>query len=148
MKLAGLSRSRAARRAAFTLLEVLVVVAILVILAGVASVSVIRNLDDAKKSKAQLQAKNIATAMEAYFTNGSSGNAYPSSIQELVSPPWGGPSYLKDPQQDILDPWGQQFQFSHGSTDNSLQGTPVVFTIAPDGTKISQYGVGPLSRLQ
>ena len=47
-------RNRVTRRAAFTLLEVLVVVAILVILAGVGVVATTRYLEDARKSRAQL----------------------------------------------------------------------------------------------
>jgi len=140
---------RVARRTAFTLLEVLVVVAILVILAGVATVATTRYLDDAKKSKAQLQAKAISVAMENYYINTNSGNQYPTTLAELVTPPWGGTSFLNDPQSDLTDPWGQQFQIQQQqANDNSLQGKPIVFTKAPDGVVISQYGIGPLSRLQ
>ncbi|MFO0805680.1 MAG: type II secretion system protein GspG [Gemmataceae bacterium] len=140
---------RVARRSAFTLLEVLVVVAILVILATVASIAVTRNLDDARKSKAQLQAKAIASAMEQYYINQNSQNQYPTTLQELVTPPWGGTSFLNDPQADMTDPWGQQFQIQQSqATDGSLAGKPLVYTKAPDGVPISQHGVGPASRLQ
>lgn len=142
-------RSRTLRRGGFTLLEVLVVVAIIIILATVASVAVIRNIDDAKKNSAQLKAKNLQTAMEAYYANPSSGNVYPTSWQELIQPHWGGSSFLKDPINDILDPWGQEYRIGNANTDGSIQGVPLVYTIAPDGTPISQFGVGPeKSRLQ
>ncbi len=148
MKLAT-ARRKATRRAAFTLLEVLVVVAILVILAGVATVATTRYLDDAKKSKAQLQAQAIAKAMEAYYTNPNSGNNYPTQLQELVTPPWGGTSFLNDPQNDLTDPWGKPFQIQQTqATDGSIAGKPIVYTTASDGVVISQYGIGPLSRLQ
>ncbi|MDB5307512.1 MAG: epsG [Gemmataceae bacterium] len=143
------ARRRATRRAAFTLLEVLVVVAILVILAGVGVVATTRYLDDAKKSKAQLQASTISKAMEAYHLNPNSGGTYPQSLQELISPAWGGSSFLNDPTADLTDPWNQQFQIQQAAaSDNSIQGKPIVFTKAPDGVVISQYGVGPASRLQ
>lgn len=149
MKLAATPRSRATRRAAFTLLEVLVVVAILVILATIASVAVTANLEGAKKSQAQLKAAAIAKAMETYYINPNSGGAYPTQLQELVTPPWGGSSLLNDPQADLVDPWGKQFQIQQApSNDNSVLGKPIVFTTAPDGTPISQHGVGNLSRLQ
>src|SRR5437868_4314783 len=109
MKLSVAPR-RANRRAAFTLLEVLVVVAILVILATVASVAIMRNLDDAKKSKAQLQAATIAKACEQYYLNPQSQGNYPQNLQELVTPPWGGSAFLSDGMNDLIDPWGQQFQ--------------------------------------
>ena len=144
------TRNRLSRRAAFTLLEVLVVVAILVILATVASSAVTANLETAKKQKAQLQAAAIAKAMETYYINPSSGNQYPTSLSELITPPWGGSSLLNDPQSDLIDPWGGQFQIQQAaSNDNSIQGKPLVFTTAPDQTKISQFGIGPQqSRLQ
>lgn len=137
---------RIARRSAFTLLEVLVVVAILVILATVASIAVTRNLDDAKKSQAQLKAAAIAKAMESYYISPSSGNTYPASMGDLVKPNWGGSSFLNDPVNDPLDPWKQQFTIEvTQSVDGSTQGKPYVHTTAPDGTAVSNFGIGTAS---
>ena len=47
------AENRAVRRAAFTLLEVLIVVAILVILASAASIALFRYLEDAKVGRAK-----------------------------------------------------------------------------------------------
>lgn len=143
MKLAIAGR-RATRRAAFTLLEVLVVVAILVILAGVATVALTANLENAKKSTAQLRAKSISQAMETYYLNPNSGNTYPESLQNLLQPPWGGTGLLKNGAEDLIDPWGQQFQIQ-AATGGDGATTPLVFTRAPDGVMISQKGVGPMS---
>ena len=145
MLLAAAPRSnRIARRSAFTLLEVLVVVAILVILATIASVAVTRNLDDARKSQAHLKAAAIAKAMESYYINPGSNNTYPTSMQELRQPPWGGTSFLTDPQNDPLTPWNNQ-EFAIEMTvasDGSAQGKPYVHTQAPDGTPVSNFGIG------
>ena len=149
MKLYTASNRSLSRRSAFTLVEILVVVAIIVILATVASVAVTANLESAKKSKAQLQATAIAKAMEIYYLNTNSGSQYPASVTELITPPWGGPSLLNDPTHDLTDPWGGQFQIQQApSNDGSILGKPIVFTRSPDGVNISQHGVGPLSRLQ
>ena len=150
MKLSTARRGNA-RRSAFTLLEVLVVVAILVILASVASVATFKYLEDARKSKAQLQAKTIATACEAFYTSSSNTQGiYPSSVDDLIGPYWGGTSFLKDPQQDSIDPWNQKFQINNQfSTDGNQSQTCLVFTRSPkDNTSISQFGVGPASRVQ
>lgn len=143
------TRKRLSRRAAFTLLEVLVVVAILVILATVASIAVTRNLDDAKKSQAHLKAAAIAKAMESYYISPNSGNTYPLTIQDLVSPSWGGSSFLNDPQADRVDPWGKEYQIQPAAAaDGSTQGKPLVFTTSPDGVQISNHGIGNLARMQ
>jgi len=145
MKLATASR-RATRRAAFTLLEVLVVVAILVILAGVGVVATTRYLEDARKSKAQLGCKGIQQALDAYKLQ--NNGDYPpqgSEIQELLHPSNGGTPYLQNGQSDTIDPWGKQYQISYTGSQTDQTGTqmsPYVSTTASDGTPISQYGIG------
>jgi general secretion pathway protein G len=139
------ARRRAARRAAFTLLEVLVVVAILVILAGVATVATTKYLEDARKNSAVLQCKTIANACESYFLNPNSNGNFPQSVQDLISPQWGGGSFLKDPQKDSVSPWGQPFQIQQYQADGQNQ-TVMVTTTAHDGTHISNFGTGANAR--
>ncbi len=131
------------RRSAFTLMEVLVVVAILVILAGVAIIAVPRYIEDARKAKAQTQAVSISQACEAYHTNAANADqSYPQSPQELIQPPFGGQSYLKNGLQDLVNPWGQQFTLQEKQhSDGSIY--MLVYTTAQDGTPISQFGIGP-----
>jgi general secretion pathway protein G len=137
------------RRAAFTLLEVLVVVAIIVILASVATVATTRYLEDAKKTKAQLNCKAISQAIEAYKINpANTMQEPPTDLGQLINPPFGGTGLLKNGQEDLMDPWGQQYQFKDvAQGDNSS--TTLVFTFAKDGTNtpISQYGIGNASRV-
>jgi len=143
-------RRRAARRAAFTLLEVLVVVAILVILAGVGVVATTRYLEDARKSKAQLACQGISQAIDLYTKNPANTDAAPpGSLNDLLTPPFGGTGYLKNGQQDLIDPWGQQYQMQpYQQADGSS--IYMVFTNAKDGTNtpVSQFGIGPASRVQ
>lgn len=147
MMLAAVNRRRAVRRAAFTLLEVLVVVAILVILAGVGVVATTRYLEDARKNSAQLECKGLSEAAESYRLNPQSGNEYPESLMALLRPPFGGTSFLKNGQDDLVDPWGNQYQYQLiQGADGAMM--PLVYTTSKDGTSISQYGSGPLSRLQ
>lgn len=147
MKLATV-RQRAARRAGFTLLEVLVVVAILVILAGVGVVATTRYLEDARKSKAQLACRGISEAISNFITNPANTDAAPpTQPSELANPPFGGTGFLKNGQQDLIDPWGQQYQFEPIQQADGSDGY-IVFTYAKDGTStpISQFGIGPASR--
>lgn len=139
-------RRRMNRRAAFTLLEVLVVVAILVILAGVGVVATTRYIEDARKAKAQMGCKGIEQACQLYKDNAANPtNDYPQSLQDLLAPSFGGTGYLKNGQADMLDPWGQQYQIQFIASPSDPTGTslmPLVHTTAPDGTPISQYGIG------
>ena len=149
MMLATTSR-KATRRAAFTLLEVLVVVAILVILAGIGVVATTRYLEDAKKSKAQMQCVALAQACEAYKLNPGSNGEYPTNLTELVNPPFGS-SFLKNGMNDLNSPWtvnGQAMQFQYQimqsqSDQTQSSGFPYVSVTAPDGTLISNFGIGP-----
>src|SRR5271166_647656 len=97
-------------RNAFTLLEVLVVVAIIVILASVASVYVFGYLDRAKQDKAKLQAKAIETAVKAYMLRYQSPT--PPNAQALINPGQGEKPFLEGGQDAITTPWGGQFQIT------------------------------------
>ena len=133
---------RRTRRAAFTLLEVLVVVAILVILAGVATVATTRYLEDAKKSRAQLGCQGISQAIEAYMLSpGNPTGEGPTSLNQLYQPTWGGTSFLRNGEQDTMDPWNQQYKIE---PQTKSDGSPyyLVSTTASDKTPISQFGIG------
>ncbi len=96
-------------RRAFTLMEILVVVAIIVVLAGLGTVSLLNQLELSKEKAAAINAKTIKSAATAFKTN--TGN-WPGSLQELV------PTYLEK-QETLVDPWGQQFQFQTVETENN-----------------------------
>src|SRR4051812_17072355 len=99
--------SRAVVRVGFTLMEVLVVVAILVVLAGTGGVVYIRYLEDAKKDQARIQLQAPTTAVETYqVKNGD----YPASLAALTQPqPDGSKPYLEP--SALVDPWGRPYQY-------------------------------------
>jgi general secretion pathway protein G len=153
MMLTTLRRSPA-RRSAFTLLEVLVVVAILVILATVATIATTRYIEEAKKTKAQLGCVTLDKSIKAYHASPSNPGILdeeklPSGPQDLLRPFGSSSSMLEGGQNDLMDPWGKEYQFERRNRPDG-SAYIVVFTVAPDGTRISQYGVGPNSepRLQ
>ena len=77
----ALNRTRRAVRRAFTLMEILVVVAIIVVLAGLGTVSLMNQLETAKEKSAAINAKTIKNAATMFKTD--TGN-WPSSLGELV----------------------------------------------------------------
>jgi general secretion pathway protein G len=93
------------RRHAFTLMEVLVVVAILVVLAGI-GVAVFRYLDTGKEGAAKMQVKNIETAVMSYNLD---HKQFPESLNVLTQPSEGKAAYLK--QKDLVDPWNRPFEY-------------------------------------
>ncbi|HEY1187338.1 MAG TPA: prepilin-type N-terminal cleavage/methylation domain-containing protein [Gemmata sp.] len=140
----------AARRSGFTLIEVLVVVAIVVILATIAAVFVPKQLIEAKKGTAVTGAVTISKAIDSYMLSSSNPGVsdedkMPTAPESLVNPGW-STSFLPDGHQSLLDPWGKPYQFQQSQKED---GSPyiIVYTHAPDGTPISQHGAGAKSRV-
>lgn len=115
------------RRAGFTLMEVLIVMSIIVIIAGLGSVYVFRAFEDAKKSAAQASAYSLASAAQVYYVH---FKTYPDTLDQLVNPPDGHDPYIK--QDELRDPWGGTFQYDPNGPHNRPK--PDVWTTAKDGT--------------
>jgi len=107
------ARMNARRRSAFTLLEVLIVVAILVVLASIAGIYVFRSYEDAKKDTARNQTHTIEKACKMFLLK---VKRPPTSAAELIVPvaiedgsgQMTGP-FLEGGQGAITDPWGKVF---------------------------------------
>jgi len=120
-------RNRTERRAAFTLMEVLVVVAILVVLAGVGGVIFMRAQQDAYIRTAKVQLKELTTACQMYSI--AHDNTNPPTLQELLQPSDGGQAYLQS--KALVDPWGQQYQYDPNGTRNGQSGQPDIWSMGP-----------------
>ena len=102
----------------FTLIELMVVIVILGILAGLIVPRIMGEPDKAKKLKARMQIESIGTALKMYKLD--NGN-YPSTeqgLQALVEPPssgdvpknWRKGGYLEKGKVP-KDPWGNDFVY-------------------------------------
>jgi hypothetical protein len=86
-------------------------VVVIVLAAVMYAVACPRYLGPTRSGKAALQAKDIVCACEAYRDNPGSGKKYPNTLIELVRPPFGGGSYLQNGEADLIDPWGNRFEY-------------------------------------
>lgn len=126
MRLPRHSARHASRlRRAFTLMEVLVVVAIIVVLAGIATVS-FRYLGDSKYDTARAKIKKIETAAGQYkMKNG----GFPANVRVLTEISEGQEAYLDD--EDAVDPWGNEFIIDSANINKT--GKPRIYSEGEPG---------------
>lgn len=74
------------------------------------AVSTTRVLMTKRSHQAVLQAKGLILACEAYHAQ--SGEKYPTKLADLIVPPFGGSSFVRNGEDDLLDPWGRPFKYA------------------------------------
>jgi general secretion pathway protein G len=98
-------------RSGFTLVEILLVVAILGILAGVAVVGLKGRTQKANIAATRTSISAVQTAIDVYETD---NGVYPASMQALLRKGsennWNGP-YIRDARVP-KDAWGTEFQYA------------------------------------
>jgi len=113
-RLRGLRRKKLIDRAGFTLVEMLVVLAIIGSIVGLVGPRVLNYLADSKVKTAQIQMENLASALDLFYLD---TGRYPSTeegLAALVRRPvsggaWNGP-YLKTVAVP-KDPWGHDYLY-------------------------------------
>ena len=88
-------RMRAGQRG-MTLLEIMIVIAILGMIASVLVVAVVNRLDAAKIKTTKLKINNIKSALEQYKVDFGDYPSQGEGLRALITPPEGSPPYLKD----------------------------------------------------
>jgi general secretion pathway protein G len=130
--------------AGFTLVELLVVLAIIGLIAALVAPQVLRYLGAARAETTQAQLKNIGSALELYYLD---SGKYPSSdigLNALVAAPndgsvWNGP-YLKS-EAALKDAWGNKFAYEQ-------TGDPVTIVVKSLGRDGKPQGQGLDSDLE
>jgi general secretion pathway protein G len=123
-------------RRGFTLMEMLVVVAIIVALAGVGGYYYMQAAESAKVSTARTKAKTTLTdACKTYWLD--HNNQWPPSLDILVTGDESGKAYLDDAGA-LKDPWEQVYQYDPAGTHNGGR-KPDIFTRSPSGEEIGNW---------
>lgn len=122
-------------RVGFTLIEMMVVVAIIVALAGIGIFYMAGQADEGNKTKVKADIKSLTQASIVYKTQ--HGGAWPDSLQALTTRDDQGHGPYIANQENLQDPWGRPYNYdASGSNNNGLQ--PDIWCQSPFG-KIANW---------
>ncbi len=108
----------------YTLVELLVVLAILALLVGIATPMVLNYLSGAKLNVAHVQIDNLSAALDLFKLDADRYPTQQEGLRALIAAPpgdafWHGP-YIKA-TANLNDPWGHPYQYripgQHGAYD-------------------------------
>lgn len=119
-------------RAAFTLIELMVVVIIIAALAGMVLPHLLPRAEEAKKYIARGEIAGIATALKLYRLDNDRFPTAEEGIEALMRKPasaknWKGP-YL---EKKAIDPWKRPYKYSYPGSRNTM-GLDI-WSLGPDG---------------
>jgi general secretion pathway protein G len=118
----------------FTLLEMLVVLAIMGLLAAIIAPQVLKYVGTSRTKTAQVQVQNVVAALDLYQLD---VGRYPSQEEGLAAvvtaPPnaagWNGPYLAKSAA--LIDPWGQPYLYRNPGRHGQID----VYSLGPDKGK-------------
>ena len=127
----------------FTILEIMVVLVIIGILAGMIAPNFIGESDKAKVKKAATDIVTLEQALDMYKLN---NNVYPSTEQgldALVNQPTLEPVPRNFPEGGYIrrlpeDPWGNEYQLLSPGENGKID----IFTVGPDGQADTEDDIG------
>ncbi len=102
------TNSRPRFQAGFTLIEIMVVVAILGVLVALVGPQIFGQQKEANVKATKVQIRSIEGALDLYRLK---YNQYPETLESLVNPPEGDP-FMKNAPKDA---WGNEFEYAGGA---------------------------------
>ncbi len=122
------------RRTGFTLIEVMVVVAILAILAAVVVPRVMDEPAKARRAKVQQDIRAIESALDLYKLDNYRYPTTDQGLEALVRPPSSGPEPKNYKEGGYLrklpeDPWGNRYRYLHPGEHGEID----IWSLGADG---------------
>ena len=113
---------RSGGRNAFTLIEILIVVVIIAILAGIIVPQLAGRTDQARIARARVDIQTLSTALDLFKAD---NGFYPSTDEGLkalvVRPPraknWPAAGYLRGEKEVPQDPWGTPYAYAFSGSE-------------------------------
>ena len=131
--------ARSTFRAGFTLMELLVVVALLVVLAGTGGVIYMNYLEGAKEDVAKSQVQVLTEAAQMYQIKTGS---YPPDLNTLTQPTADGKAASLEVSA-LIDPWQRPYQYQYPGQHHPGQNKPDVWSTGHDGNQqIGNWAAG------
>ncbi|PUA28038.1 MAG: type II secretion system protein GspG [Cellvibrio sp. 79] len=123
-----------ARQAGFTLVEIMVVVIIIGLLAGIVVPNVMDNLDKANVKKARADFSSLQTALKLYRIDNFNFPTTEQGLEALVTKPSIAPvprNYKESGYIDNLtkDPWGNEYQYMSPGEGHEFD----IYSLGADG---------------
>lgn len=115
--------TRWGRKTGATILEVLIVLSIIALIAAVVGPRVIGYLGTAKAETADLQIKNLASAVQLFYVDTGRFPSEAEGLSVLLARPagdaaWNGP-YMPT-EEALVDPWARDYLYEPPANDGSF----------------------------
>jgi general secretion pathway protein G len=135
MKTSRLTKTRRNRpgRSGFTLMEILIVLAILAVIIGLVLPNLLGQQKEANKKAARIQVNEVENALKLYAVDHE--GEFPGSIDALLTNPgndqkWKGP-YLEKGKVPA-DPWSNPIQYQYPGQHQPGGDRPDIWSMGPD----------------
>ncbi|MEZ4474633.1 MAG: type II secretion system major pseudopilin GspG [bacterium] len=140
---ATLRRRLAARQKqrGMTLLEIMIVIAILGLLASVIVVAVMNQFDNAKVNAAKLKLNELEKALQLYSVQVGEYPSQNEGLRALLQPPDGSKPFLKE-KNVPKDPWGAEYLYFNPARGGGNAAYEVV-SKGPDGQEGTEDDIKP-----